>query len=463
MDVDASPGGALEDLPGEDLPKGDQNDQLGIQFPEKGQDPFEHLGLRPVVLKELPEYAQEIHSKTELSPVRVDPRIKFLFSAFRKDPHSAFFPDENELHKGDIIEPSEKHYYHPLWTLVGGGMCKPEESERCEADVIPYGAEWIKDYVSSFDPDNSSLTTRGGQTITYDFLVVAPGIQLNWDAIDGLQEAVGKDGVCSNYSFQTVGSTWDNIRNFHAGTAIFTQPAGVVKCGGAPQKICHLAEDYFRRQGIRDRCEVVFAAASPRIFAVDRYAKTLEEVVRRKGLTTKFRHNLVAVRPGVREAVFQQLDSGEEVVMKYDMLHVTPPMSAPDFVAESPLADEAGWVDVDKHTLQHNRFANVFSLGDASSLPTSKTGAAIRKQAPVLVENLLSTMSGQPLHGSYDGYTSCPVVTGYDSLVLAEFNYDKEPAETFPFDQSKERFSMLMLKKFGLPNLFWHGMLKGRA
>ena len=157
------------------------------------------------------------------------------------------------------------------------------------------------------------------------------------------------------------------------------------------------------------------------------------------------------------------MDTGEEVILKYDMLHVTPPMGAPDFVAQSPLANEDGWVDVDKHTLQHSRFRNVWSLGDAASLPTSKTGAAIRKQAPVLVENLLAEISERPMTASYDGYTSCPVVTGYDTLVLAEFNYENEPAETFPFDQSKERFSMLMLKKHGLPNLYWHGMLKGRA
>ncbi|WP_339908980.1 FAD/NAD(P)-binding oxidoreductase [Symmachiella dynata] len=371
--------------------------------------------------------------------------------------------NENEKLDVAIIEPSEKHYYQPLWTLVGGGMCKPEESERSEADLIPYGAEWIKDFVATFDPENNSLTTRSGQTIRYDHLVVAPGIQINWDAIEGLKDAVGKEGVCSNYSFATVGSTWENIRNFRGGTAIFTQPAGAVKCGGAPQKICHLAEDYFRREGIRDKCEVVFASASPRIFAVDKYAKTLERVIQRKGTITKFRHNLKAIRPDSKQAVFEQLDTGEEVILKYDMLHVTPPMGAPDFVAQSPLANDDGWVDVDKHTLQHCRFSKVWSLGDASSLPTSKTGAAIRKQAPVLVENLLAEKNGQSLKASYDGYTSCPVVTGYDSLVLAEFNYDKEPAETFPFDQSKERFSMLMLKKYGLPNLYWHGMLKGRT
>ena len=362
-----------------------------------------------------------------------------------------------------LIEPSDKHYYQPLWTLVGGGIFRPEASGRAEASVIPRGVKWIKDAVATFQPNENQLTTRDGQTLTYEYLVVAPGIQVNWDKVKGLKESVGKDGVCSNYSINTVGSTWKFIQELKEGTALFTQPAGAVKCGGAPQKICYLAEDHFRRTGVRDKINVIFTAAGPRLFAVEEYREVLEEVAARKGVDTRFRHNLIEVRPDSKEAIYRHMDTDEEIVIKYDMIHVTPPMGAPDFVASSELAGEGGWVDVDKYTLRHNRFANVFSLGDASSLPTSKTGAAIRKQAPVLVENLLAVMRDRPLTAHYDGYTSCPVVTGYDSLILAEFNYEGRPAETFPFEQAKERFSMFLLKKFGLPALYWHGMLKGRV
>ncbi len=362
-----------------------------------------------------------------------------------------------------VIDAAKKHYYQPLWTLVGGGACKPEESERDEADVIPYGAEWIQQFVASFDPENNSLQTKDGSTISYDFLVVAAGIQINWDAIPGLKESVGKNGVCSNYSYETVRSTWDNIKNLKSGRAIFTHPNTPVKCGGAPQKICYLAEDFFRKHGVRDNIEVVFCHAGAKIFAVEKYRKTLEQVIDRKAIDARFHHNLHELRPDSKEAIFKHMESGEEIVLKYDMIHVSPPMGAPNFIAQSPLAAENGWVDVDKHTLQHTKFSNVFGIGDCSNLPTSKTGAAIRKQAPALVENLLALSRGDQLSGHYDGYTSCPLVTGYDSMVLAEFDYDKQPAETFPFDQSKERFSMFLLKKFGLPNLYWHGMLKGRA
>jgi sulfide:quinone oxidoreductase len=361
-----------------------------------------------------------------------------------------------------LIEPSDKHYYQPLWTLVGAGEFPREESQRDEADYIPAGVTWLRDAVASFAPEANRVTLRGGKEVSYDYLVVAAGIQINWDKVKGLPEAIGKDGVCSNYSYQYVESTWENIRNFHGGTALFTHPSGAIKCGGAPQKICYLAEDDFRRRGIRDRCLVIFAAATPNIFAVPKYARTLERAIRRKGIETRFQHELVEVRSPARQAVFRRLDGGEDVVIPYEMLHVTPPMGPPDFIAHSPLANAEGWAEVDRDTLQHVRFANVFAIGDCSSLPTSKTGAAVRKQAPVLVENLSAALAGQPLTARYDGYTSCPLVTGYGRMVLAEFDYDKNPEESFPFDQGQERYSMYLLKKYGLPALYWHGMLKGR-
>jgi sulfide:quinone oxidoreductase len=365
-----------------------------------------------------------------------------------------------------IVEPADKHYYQPLWTLVGGGAATKEETVRDEADLIPAGATWIRERAASFDPERNTVTTAEDRTIRYGHLVVAAGIQLDWDKIEGLHDAVGHDGVCSNYAYTTVDSTWKFIRELERGTAIFTFPNTPVKCGGAPQKIMWLAEHHFRRRGVRDAIDVVFASAGAKIFAVPKYAATLERLVRERDIMTRFHHNLIAVRPRSREAVFTRSEPGgapEQVVMKYDLLHVTPPMSAPDFIKKSPLADRAGWVEVDKHTLQHARYPNVWGLGDASSLPTSKTGAAIRKQAPVLVENLLAHMAGQPPTARYDGYTSCPLVTGYGRLVLAEFDYEGKPRESFPFDQSKERRSMYMLKKYVLPQMYWHGMMRGRA
>jgi sulfide:quinone oxidoreductase len=358
-----------------------------------------------------------------------------------------------------IIEPSDKHFYQPLWTLVGGGVASREATVRSQARCIPPGAAWIRDAVTAFHPEENHVLTRDGRRLTYDFLVVAPGIQLDWGKIKGLHGNLGHHGICSNYSYESVASTWECIRNFRGGIALFTMP---VKCGGAPQKIMYLAEDHFRRAGVRERSTIIYGSATAGIFAVPKYAQALEKVIARKGIQTRFRHNLIEIRPEAREVVFEQLDTRQQVVLPYDMIHVTPPMSAPDFIKRSSLANETGWVDVDRHTLRHRRHANIFGLGDASSLPTSKTAAAIRKQAPVVVENLLAAMQSRPLPARYDGYTSCPLVTGYGRLVMAEFDYDQQPKETFPFDQGKERFSMYLLKKIGLPLLYWHGMLKGR-
>ncbi len=362
-----------------------------------------------------------------------------------------------------IIEPSSKHYYQPLWTLVGAGVFSKEQSERSEASLIPKGADWIQDHVAEIQPEQNCVVTKSGRRISYDFLVIALGIQVDWDKIPGLREGVGRQQICSNYSYQQVDYTWECIRTFKGGNAIFTMPNTAVKCGGAPQKIMYLADDHFRKSGVRQRTKVTFASAQGFLFAVEKYRKTLEKVAARKEIDIRLKHNLVEIKPDSKEAIFEHVDSHDRVTMPFDMIHITPPMSAPDIIKSSVLANEAGWVAVDKYTLQHPKFPNVFPLGDCSGLPTSKTGAAIRKQAPVVVQNLLSAMEGQPLTAKYHGYTSCPLVTGYGRLVLAEFDYDGTPQETFPFDQSKERLSMYLLKAYALPLFYWHGMLRGRG
>lgn len=360
-----------------------------------------------------------------------------------------------------IIDPADKHYYQPLWTLVGGGISKKENSERDMKSVIPKDAIWIQDAVDSFEPDQHFISTESGRKISYDYLVVAAGIDVHWDGIKGLKETLGKNNVCSNYSYEHVDYTWEVIRDFEGGQAVFSHPNTPIKCGGAPQKIMYLADDYFCKAGVREKTNIIFGSANEAIFDVLKYRQSLEKVIEKKGITVNFGCHLIEVRAAQKEAVFEHLATGEQEVIKYDMLHAVPPMQAPAFIKKSALADSSGWVDVHPYTLQHKRYKNVFGLGDNSNLPTSKTGAAIRKQAPVVVKNLLNMVSGKPLDARYDGYSSCPIVTGYNRLILAEFNYDKEPAESFPINQAKERMSMFMMKKYFLPAMYWNGMLKG--
>ncbi len=360
-----------------------------------------------------------------------------------------------------IIEPAETHYYQPGWTFVGAGIFKKEQTARPMAEVIPDKVKWIHDAAATVDPENNLVTTASGQTITYDFLVVATGIHIDWDAIPGLREGLGRDGIVSNYSYETAPVTWETIRSFEGGTALFTQPKPPFKCPGAAQKILYLADDAFRRRKVRDKSDLIFCSAAPGIFPVKPVARTLNEVIARKGLDVRYQTHLVELRPDKREAVVEHITTGQHETILYDMVHVTPPMSAPPFIKDSPLADSGGWLDVDMYTLQHKRYRNVFGLGDCTNTPNSKTAAAIRAQTPVLVSNLAMVIEGQEGKAAYDGYASCPLVTGYGRLVLAEFDYNLKPKETFPFDQSKERRSMYYLKKYVLPRVYWDVLLKG--
>lgn len=360
-----------------------------------------------------------------------------------------------------ILEPSPDHYYQPGWTLVGGGVFSLEDTHRAERDLIPSGVNWIQDGAAGFDPEQKQVSTVSGEVISYEVLIVATGLKLCWDRIAGLSEALGQGGVCSNYSKDHAAYTWEAIQNFEGGNAVFTCAPMPIKCPGAPQKIAYLADDIFKKKKLQ--ANVIYATATPGIFGVPVYAAPLREVVKRKGIDARYNHVLTAVRADVKEAVFQvtEGESSHEEVIPYNLLHVTPPMAAPDVVAESPLANGAGFVEVDQFSLQHVRYANVFSLGDVSGMPNSKTAAAVRGQAPVLVANLLALLDGQPLDAAYDGYSCCPLITGYGKAIMAEFNYKQEPVPSFPLDPTKERWSMWFVKRKILPALYWNRMLAG--
>ena len=400
-----------------------------------------------------------------------------------------------------IIEPTETHYYQPAWTLVGANTYSFDNTGKPMSSLIPKGVEWIKEFAETFDPENNKVITKGGNEFTYDYLVVAPGIKIAPELVEGLQEAMDKGIVCSNYTNPK--HTWETLKNFKGGTALFTQPATPIKCGGAPQKIMYLAEEHFKKEGIRDKTDVVFALPSGSIFGVKIIADTLMEVVDKKDINVRFFHKLVKVDADKKIAWYEiekdltgggcvtisdgdleSLDKeiqynykdvkvtkeGDRYGIHFDMMHLAPPQSAPDFIRNSPLAADTGWVEVHPNTMQHTRFSNVFGLGDASNLPTSKTGAAIRKQAPVVVSNILELIKSKALaQKEYKGYTSCPLVTGYGKMVLAEFDYDKnfEPdpkLKQFPLmieDSSKEHWRLWILKKYMLPYLYWNKMMKG--
>lgn len=378
-----------------------------------------------------------------------------------------------------IIEPSDIHQYQPGFTLIAAGVFKPGQTAREEKDYIPKGANWVREYATEIDPENQTVTTSSGGKIGYDYLVVAPGLHLDYDKIPGLGKNLGKDGISSIYTHDQAVKTWEMIQDFKGGNAVFTMANTAIKCGGAPQKIMYLADDYWRKTGVRDRTNIVFTTPSTKLFGIDAYVGTITAVADRKNIQRKFGHSLKEIRPDSKEAVFSvttERKDGDRVVttesediLPYDLLHVVPPMSAPKFIQESLLSynegPDKGWLRVDKSTLQHLDYGNIFGAGDVMGISSNKTGAAVRKEAPVVVHNLIAAMEGKDpaTFEGYHGYTSCPLVTGYGRVVLAEFDYSGKPTPSFPHDSTKEKYSMWLLKVYGLPAMYWHGMLRGLA
>jgi sulfide:quinone oxidoreductase len=364
-----------------------------------------------------------------------------------------------------LIEPSEVHYYQPGFTIIGGGAYTLKQTTKNEKDLIHPSVTWVKDYAETFQPDENAVSLRSGEKVTYDYLVVCPGLQLDWDKISGLKETLGLNNVCSNYSPDTVEYTWECIQNLQSGNALFTQPPMPIKCAGAPQKIMYLAADRFRKKGILDKFNIEFFTATPGMFGVPFFAKALLKVVADYGIKTHFNTNLIAIDGPAKTATFEVTDSEgkkSQITKPFDMIHVTPPQSAPDFIKQSPLANAAGWVDVNPKTMQHAKYPNIFGLGDATSTPNAKTAAAVRKQVPVVVDNILGLINSKPPVEGYDGYGSCPLTTSLNTVMLAEFSYDGKVTPSFPMiDPRANRFIWWWGKTTGFPWLYWHLMLKG--
>jgi sulfide:quinone oxidoreductase len=385
-----------------------------------------------------------------------------------------------------IVDPAETHYYQPAWTLVGAGAYDYNKTGRPMSSVIPKGCDWVKDAVTTIDADNSKVNTANSGELSYDILVAAPGIQIDVDGIPGLKEGLEAGVVCSNYTDPK--KTWELVQKFKGGNAVFTQPTTPIKCGGAPQKIMYLADDHWAKTGVKSDTNVIFATPGSVIFGVPDFAKTLTKVLQRKNIHFKPFYAISKIDVANKEVHFTNAKPGENhcvvnegnglsertegdsaYVIPFDLLHLAPPQSAPDFIKNSPLSNgtPGGWIDVDINTLQHNKYPNVFAVGDAAALPTAKTGAAIRKQAPVVAGNVVAMLNSNKItDAQYEGYSSCPLVTGYGKMVLAEFKYnnvrDSDPFLSKFVDTTKENYSMWILKKFGLPYMYWNRMMKGK-
>ncbi|MDR9878897.1 FAD/NAD(P)-binding oxidoreductase [Pseudomonas allii] len=381
--------------------------------------------------------------------------IGLLASLLKRDPHLNI----------TLIEPSDHHCYQPAWTLVGGGAYDVKKTRRPLADVLPNGVTWVQAAVSELLPDEQTLVLDSGQRVTWNNLIVCPGLRLAWEKVEGLQDTLGQHGVTSNYSYEHAAYTWQLVQQLKGGKAIFTQPAMPIKCAGAPQKAMYLSCDHWLKQGTLKHIDVEFNLAGAALFGVATFVPPLMKYVEKYNARLAFNANLVKVDGPARKAWFEVKDAEGNVRVEekpFDLLHVVPPQVSPDFIRQSPLADAAGWCEVNPHSLQHLRYPHIFGLGDVCGTTNAKTAAAVRKQIVVVAENLLALRRQAPLPLKYDGYGSCPLTVEKGKVVLAEFGYGGKLLPTFPLDPTRARRSMWFLKATLLPWFYWNGMLKGR-
>jgi sulfide:quinone oxidoreductase len=368
-----------------------------------------------------------------------------------------------------IIEPADIHYYQPGWTMVGAGIFDAPTTARTMASVIPSGVHWIKGAVAAFEPDKNAVILDGCHVVKYRSLIVATGLKLNWAGIEGLTETLGRNGVTSNYRYDLAPYTWQLVQNLKRGRAVFTQPPMPIKCAGAPQKALYLSADHWLRNGCLNDIEVSFCNAGAVLFGVKEYVPALMKYVERYHAKLQFQHNLVRIDGPARRAWFTVTDAdGKQMTSEseFDMMHVVPPQTAPDYIRVSPLADANGWLDVDQSTLRHKTLQGIYALGDVCNAPNAKTAAATRKQAPVVAHNLLKDQ-GMITDGDaiYDGYGSCPLTVERGKIVLAEFGYGGKLLPSFPawlVDGTQPSRLAWLLKERLLPPLYWKAMLKGR-
>jgi len=367
-----------------------------------------------------------------------------------------------------VVDPADEHFYQPGWTMVGGGVFELASTRRRLADVIPRGAQWLKAAVTAFEPERHAVVLADGGRLRYRQLVVCPGLALDWDGVEGLAETLGRNSVTSNYRADLAPYTWQLVRNWRGGRALFTQPPLPIKCAGAPQKAMYLSCDAWRRAGTLRGSEVRFMNAGAALFGVAAYVPALMEYVEAYGIGLRFGHRLGAVAGDSRKATFERSapdGSRDLVVERFDLLHAVPPQVAPAFVRASPLADAAGWLELDPATLRHARCADVFGLGDAGNTPNAKTAAAVRRQAPVVAHNVLAALGRARGEARYDGYGACPLTVERGRVVLAEFAYGGRLAPSLPrwaIEGTRPSRAAWRLKADVLPRLYWNAMLKGR-
>jgi sulfide:quinone oxidoreductase len=371
-----------------------------------------------------------------------------------------------------VVDAKQEHNYQPGYTLVATGVWPVSQVRERNAALMPAGVEWVQEMAAGFEPDANVLVTASGRRIAYDFLVVATGVHLDYAQIEGMDlAAIGREGLTSVYaSPQAAEATWRTMQAFaqRGGDALMTLPATPLKCAGAPLKMTFMLRDRLRQAGTAERSRVQFMSALGVVFGVKAVNDDVLERWQTLGVGVENHQRLAAIDIGARRATFVTPE-GERSERPYDFIHVVPPMRAPDAVRQSPLAWQegpfaaGGWLEVDKTTLQHRRYPNVFGLGDINGTPRGKTAATVKKSAPVVAANLVAQIQGQALPEAFDGYTSCPLITREGSALLIEFDYEGRFTPSLPMIDPMQDSWFAWLMKVRMLKPAYMATLKGRV
>ncbi len=370
-----------------------------------------------------------------------------------------------------VVEPRSDHFYQPGFTLVGAGLKSAEYVTLKTKDYLPSGARWMQERVEEFDPVANKVVTEKGTVLPYDFLVVTTGLVLDYGAVEGMERAlIGREGIASVYAgAAAAAASWQALQGFMetGGVGLFGRPATEMKCAGAPIKQTFLADDHLRRAGTRSKTEVVYNAHSKTLFSVPPVNTKLLELFDRQDIKTNFSHVLTKIDPAKHIATFETPTGSVE--LKWDFINLIPPMRAPDAVRSSPLPWQDGpfaadgWIEVDKKTLRHLRFPNIFGVGDINGVPKGKTAASVKWQTPVVVDHLVAAIGGKEGTAVYNGYTSCPLITKIGQAMLVEFDYENRMTPSFPFiDPLTEHWLPWVIKE-KLLKATYTAMLRGLA
>lgn len=371
-----------------------------------------------------------------------------------------------------IIDARKDHYYQPGFTLVGGGIKPAKYTVSKTSEYIPKDVNWIDAFVSEFDPDANKVVTSTGQTINYDFLIVATGMKLEYGLIPGMDTSlIGENGIGSIYNGPDAAQkTWHAMSEFadKGGVGLFTRPDTEMKCAGAPLKYTFITDDHLVRRGTRSKAEIIYNSNNNTLFSVPIVHEKVRMLYKERNIKTNYGRVLQSIDPGKRIATFATADGTEE--QDYDFIHVIPPMRAPLSIRNSPLPWQTGnwstegWLDVDRGTLRHLRYPNVFGVGDIAGVPKGKTAASVKWQVPVALDHLIADITNKESNSIYDGYTSCPMITRLGRAMLVEFNYENDLVPSFPgvIAPLEELWVSWVMKTMALKPTYI-SMLRGKA